>query len=70
MKSIKITIPANHTGKAYGVVAQYKKDENWLEDGSLEIKVEVPSGIVINFYDQLNSVTHGSAITEEIKGGK
>jgi len=66
-KTVKITIPAMHTGKAYGIVAQYKKDESWLDDGSLRVVVNVPSGIVMNFYDQLNSVTHGSALTEEVR---
>jgi len=66
-KTVRITIPAMHTGKVYGIVNQYKKDENWLDDGSLKVVVSVPSGIVMNFYDQLNSVTHGSALTEEIK---
>jgi ribosome maturation protein SDO1 len=66
-KKIKITIPAVHTGKAYGVVSQYKDEEIWKDDGSLEIIVNVPAGIVIDFYDKLNSVTHGSALTEEIK---
>ena len=66
-RKVRITIPAMHTGKAYGIVAQYKKDETWLDDGSLRVVVNVPSGIVMNFYDQLNSVTHGSALTEEVK---
>ncbi len=67
LKKVKITIPAIHTGKAYGVVSQYKEDEKWLSNGDLEIKVSVPSGMIMNFYDKLNSVTHGSALTEEIK---
>lgn len=66
-KRLKITIPAIHTGKAYGAITQYKKEENWLNDGSLEVVLEVPSGIVMDFYDKLNSVTHGSALSEEIK---
>ncbi len=66
-KKVKITIPAIYTGKAYGVVTQYKEGENWLENGDLQIIVSVPSGIIIDFYDKLNSVTHGSALTEEIK---
>ncbi len=66
-KKVKITIPAIHTGKAYGVITQYKEKETWLDDGSLEVVVNVPSGIVMDFYDKLNSVTHGSALTEEIK---
>ena len=66
-KKVKITIPAIHTGKAYGVVSQYKENEKWLDDGSLEIIVSVPSGTIMDFYDKLNNVTHGSALTEEIK---
>ena len=66
-KKVKIKIPAVHTGRAYGVVAIYKVSENWLDDGSLEVIVEVPSGMIMDFYDKLNGVTHGSALTEEIK---
>lgn len=67
MKKVKITIPAMHTGKAYGVISQYKEFEKWLDNGDLEVVVQVPSGIIIDFYDKLNGVTHGSALTEEIK---
>jgi len=66
-KKVKVTIPAIYTGKAYGVVSQYKEEERWVDNGDLEIIVAVPSGIVIDFYDKLNSVTHGAALTEEIK---
>lgn len=66
-KNVRITIPAIHTGKAYGIINQYKQDEKWLDDGSLRVVVNVPSGIVMDFYDKLNSVTHGSALTEEVK---
>jgi len=66
-KKVKITIPAIQTGKAYGLVAQYKQKENWLNDGSLEVIVDVPAGILIDFYEKLNSSTHGSALTEEVK---
>mgnify|MGYP001599223373 FL=1 len=66
-KKIKITIPAIHTGKAYSIVTQHKEDEKWLNDGSLEIVVSVPAGTLMDFYDKLNGVTHGSALTEEIK---
>ncbi|MBT96679.1 MAG: ribosome assembly factor SBDS [Candidatus Pacearchaeota archaeon] len=66
-KKIKIRIPAVHTGKVYGIVNQYKEEEKWLDNGDLEVIVSVPAGIIIDFYDKLNGVTHGSAITEEIK---
>ena len=66
-KKVKIIIPAIHTGKAYGVISQYKEEENWLSNGDLEVVINIPSGIIMDFYDKLNSVTHGSALTEEIK---
>ena len=66
-KQVKIIVPAMHTGKVYGIVAQYKDNEKWLDNGDLEVVVNVPSGIIIDFYEKLNNVTHGSAVTEEIK---
>jgi len=66
-KKVKMTIPAIHTGKIYGLVNQYKEKENWLSNGDLEVIINVPSGIIIDFYDKLNSATHGSVLTEEIK---
>lgn len=66
-RKVKVTIPAIQTGKAYGVITQYKERENWLADGSLEAVLNVPAGILIDFYEKLNSVTHGSALTEELK---
>ncbi len=66
-KKVKITVPAIHTGKVYNIISQYKEEENWMNDGSLEVIVNVPSGMIMDFYDKLNSATHGSALTEEIK---
>ena len=66
-KKLKITIPAMHTGKAYGIVSEYKEKEEWLGNGDLQITLNIPVGIQMEFYDKLNGVTHGSAITEEIK---
>ena len=66
-KKIRILVPAIQTGRVYGLLTQYKEKENWLNDGSLEVVVSIPAGITLEFYDKLNSVTHGSAITEEIK---
>lgn len=66
-KKIKIKIPAQYTGKVYGLVNEYKEKEEWLGNGDLEVILNIPVGIQMEFYDKLNSVTHGSAITEEIK---
>ena len=66
-KNIKVNIPALFTGKVYNTINQYKLQEKWKDDGSLEVILEIPSGIIMDFYDKLNSITHGSAISEEIK---
>jgi len=67
MKKIKVTIPAQHTGKAYGIINEYKESEDWLENGDLEAVLNLPAGLIMDFYDKLNNVTHGSALSEEIK---
>lgn len=66
-KKVKVTIPAIHTGKVYNLISQYKEQENWMNDGSLEVIISIPSGMIMDFYDKLNSATHGSALTQEIK---
>jgi len=66
-KRIKIVIPSMYTAKVYGLFNQYKEKENWLNDGSLEVIIKMPSGLIMGFYDKLNSITHGSAITQEMK---
>ena len=66
-KKVRIIVPAIHTGKVYGVITHYKEDETWKDNGDLEVIVKVPAGIIMDFYDKLNGVTHGSALTEEIK---
>lgn len=66
-KKVKLTIPAIYSGKVYGLVNEYKEKEKWLDDGSLEVIINIPSGIIMDFYDKLNSMTHGSILTEDIK---
>jgi len=66
-KKVKITTPAIHTGKVYGIIQQHKESEKWLDNGDLEVIANIPSGMIMDFYDKLNSITHGSALTEDIK---
>ena len=67
VKKVRITIPSQYTGKAYGVVNEFKQEEEWLANGDLQVVVGVPAGLIMDFYDRLNSVTHGSGLTEELK---
>ena len=66
-KRLKINVPAMHTGKVYGLLQEYKEKEEWLTNGDLQITLNIPVGIQMEFYDKLNSITHGSAISQEIK---
>jgi ribosome maturation protein SDO1 len=66
-KKVKLHIPALQTGKVYGLIQQYKEKENWLDDGSLEAIVKIPAGLIMDFYDKLNSLTRGSVLTEDVQ---
>tara|TARA_Y100000310_G_C20581620_1_gene763298 strand:+ start:565 stop:1236 length:672 start_codon:yes stop_codon:yes gene_type:complete len=65
-KKIKITIPAQYTGQAYSIVGDYKESESWLDNGSLEVTLNIPSGMQMEFYEKLNDITHGAVQSEEI----
>jgi len=66
-KKIIITIPAQYTGIAYSLVKDYKEREEWLNDGSLKVHLSIPVGIQSDFYDKINSATHGSVLSQEVK---
>jgi len=66
-KKIIVTIPAQYTGQAYGLVQAYKESEEWLGNGDLKITLNIPAGLQMDFYDKLNSITHGSVMSEEVK---
>jgi len=67
MKRAKLTIPALHTGKAYGMIKEFMQEENWLPNGNLEATIEMPTALTFDFYERLNNATHGSVMSEEIK---
>ncbi|MBU3924298.1 MAG: ribosome assembly factor SBDS [Nanoarchaeota archaeon] len=66
-KRVRLVIPAIHSGKAYGIVKEFMKTEDWKNNGDLEVVVEVPAGLIMDFYDRINSSTQGSVLSEEIR---
>lgn len=66
-KKLRIQVPAIHAGKVYGILSSNIIREDWLSDGSLSCVISIPAASQISFFDRLNSITHGSAITEEVK---
>lgn len=67
MKKARLLVPAVHTGKAYGLVKEFMIQEDWKNNGDLEVVVEMPAGLIFDFYDKINSATSGSVMSEEIK---
>ncbi|RLE44037.1 ribosome assembly factor SBDS [Candidatus Woesearchaeota archaeon] len=67
VKRIKLIIPAQFTGQVYGVVQDYKESEEWLPNGNLEVILNIPAGLSIDFFDKINSLTHGAVQSEELK---
>ena len=65
-KTFEVTVPAVYTGQVYGMLSPYKEEERWLDNGDLRVNVAVSGALILSFFDKLNSVTHGSAITREI----
>lgn len=65
---LKVTVPAAYVGKGYSLFKAFKKEkEDWLGNGDLVCVINLPAGMQLDFYDKLNAITHGSAITEEVK---
>ena len=69
-KRVKLVIPAQYTGQAYGLLKDYKESEEWLANGSLQVILNIPSGMQLDFYDKLNGITHGAVQSEELSGQK
>lgn len=66
---ISVNIPAQYTGKAYGIVRNYGvlERENWQSDGSWLGIVKIPAGMQSDFYDKLNDVAKGNISTKILK---
>ncbi len=62
-KVLEINIPTEYAGKCASVLKGIgkSKSENWNNDGSLLVQIEIPAGIELEVYDQINSITHGNA---------
>jgi len=66
---ISVKIPAEHIGKAYGVVRNFGtlEREDWQSDGSWIGIIKLPAGMQTDFYDKLNNATKGNVSTKILK---
>jgi ribosome maturation protein SDO1 len=61
VKEIAVKIPPAYAAKSYGVVTQFGKiiKDEWEEDGSWVLVVEMPAGLETDFYEKINALCHG-----------
>jgi ribosome maturation protein SDO1 len=64
---VAVKIPAIYTGRAYTLIKGYTESEEWQPNGDLICVLELPAGFQIEFFNKLNSLTHGSAETRDLK---
>ncbi len=69
VKVIAVKIPSEYVGRAYGEVRKFGniKREEWAGDGSWMFLIEIPGGIEEEFYEKLNALTKGTAITKLVE---
>jgi len=65
-KEIAVKIPAEYAAKSYGVVKTLGKmlREEWLNDGSLAVVIEIPGGMEEEMHNKLNGLCHGNVETK------
>lgn len=60
-KKLEIVIPSKYAGQSIRILKMYGKisKNEWGTDGSFNAIIEIPSGIIDEFFSQLNNVCHG-----------
>ena len=66
--SVAIKIPAEHAGRAAGIIRNFgtPSREEWAGDGSYMAVVEIPAGMQTELFDKLNSLTRGEAVVKNL----
>ena len=66
---ISIKIPAEHIGKAYGIIRNFGslEREDWQSDGSWIGIIRLAAGMQTDFYDKINDATKGNVSTKILK---
>lgn len=60
--TLQVKIPAQFAGKSYSMIKSSGKitGEQWLNDGSLQVNVEMLAGAMDEFLQKVANLTHGS----------
>lgn len=63
MTTIAVKVHGSHYGKLIGDMRGYGKilKEEWTKEGDWVFVIEIPAGLQIDFFDEINGKTHGEA---------
>lgn len=65
----QIKIPALYSGKSYSILKGIGtlQQEQWLNDGSLQVNIEVLAGVQEELFQKISSLTHGEFESKILK---
>jgi ribosome maturation protein SDO1 len=65
---LEVIVPSQYAPSLYGMLKGMGKltKEQWLANGSLQVRLEVPSGTKVDIMDKLGDATKGEAIIKEV----
>jgi len=65
---LRIHVPTQFSARLRGVLMNWGKlsSEEWLDDGSLLVELQLPAGLQGELMDELNNITHGGCSIEKI----
>ncbi len=66
---LEILIPPQYAGKVYSMLKTTIKEfkEQWLNDGSLQVTIDIPSGMQTDLFQKIGGLTHGDFKSKTIK---
>jgi len=65
---LRIVVPAQYSQSTYGLVHKLGNvlREDWLADGSLQVRLEIPSGTKVDVMEQLGNAAKGEITIQEV----
>src|SRR3989344_3599540 len=69
VREVSVKVPPEYSGKVHSIIKQYGKilKENWDNDGSLILEVEIPSGVQEELEIALNRIAKGTVDVRVIR---
>ncbi|MEM5792828.1 MAG: ribosome assembly factor SBDS [Candidatus Aenigmatarchaeota archaeon] len=66
---VQVRIPPQHAGRAYSEIKRLftDSDERWLNDGSLELNINIPAGLEAELMEKIGFLTKGNFTSKVIE---